>query len=40
MGFNIATLIVLVVIASVLAQDFSVFSWVYRQDAAPPPPEA
>ncbi len=32
MGFIIATLIVLVVIASVLAQDFSVFSWAYWQD--------
>ena len=32
MGFIIATLIVLVVIASVLAQDFSVFSWAYWQE--------
>ncbi len=32
MGFIIATLIVLVVIASVLGQDFSVFSWAYWQE--------
>ena len=32
MGFIIATLIVLVVIASVVAQDFSVFSWAYWQE--------
>ncbi len=32
MGFVIATLIVLVVIASVVAQDFSVFSWAYWQE--------
>ncbi len=32
MGFVIATLIVLLVIASVLAQDFSIFSWAYWQD--------
>ena len=32
MGFIIATLIVLVVIASALAQDFSIFSWAYWQE--------
>ena len=32
MRFIIATLIVFVIIASVLAQDFSVFSWTYWQD--------
>ncbi len=32
MGFIIATLIVLVAIASVVAQDFSVFSWAYWQE--------
>ncbi len=32
MGIIIATLIVLVVIASVVAQDFSVFSWAYWQE--------
>ncbi len=32
MGFIIATLIVLAVIALVVAQDFSVFSWAYWQE--------
>ena len=32
MGFIILTLIVLVIIASVVAQDFSVFSWAYWQE--------
>ncbi|MGR3343381.1 MAG: pentapeptide repeat-containing protein [Paracoccaceae bacterium] len=32
MGFIIATLIVLAVIAAVVAQDFSVFSWAYWQE--------
>ncbi len=32
MGIIIATLIVLGVIASVLAQDYSVFSWAYWQE--------
>ena len=32
MGFIIATLTVLVAIASVVAQDFAVFSWAYWQE--------